>query len=415
MLFTDASDEHWSLIVMQDTKENVERAVAGKEVDVLELQPKPMIFLSGKFAGSQKGWHVSHKEMYPIVHAFKRLNYLLVGHPRKVQVFTDHKNLRDILRPKSASHASHATRLQRWAWTFQEADIRVHHVPGEQNFLADLMTRWGAGEKAPTEKIGDMVERDNTQTEKSVNQAINQVEQHAMNRINRTVTVVRRVNTRTGNKRKQSRLQDQLRELDEARISFVAPMKKGKFEKLTEKEILEGQKEYLPKSRRPTGSSLAKKKGKIIIPEPLVTRLIVHHHIAEMHPSFAQEKRQLKQRYHFDLPKGMKIEDLLNRIRNRCLHCDRHPKLVRTPLNITELAESTNEILHSDYLYVNKHGYILTLMDSLSRKTYLKFCPAPTAEYVVDALLEWRAAFTLNKDFVLVTDNGSQQLIFGHQ
>ena len=50
-----------------------------------------MIFLSGKFTKSQMNWHVSHKEMYPIVHALKRLNYLLLGHPDKVKVFTDQK------------------------------------------------------------------------------------------------------------------------------------------------------------------------------------------------------------------------------------------------------------------------------------------------------------------------------------
>ena len=111
MLFTDASDDHWSMVVMQDEQENVKKAVAGDTVDVYQLQPRPMMFLSGKFAGSQLRWHVSHKEMYPIVHAFHRLHYLLVGHMRNVVVFTDHKNLVDILRPKSTKHASHSFRL----------------------------------------------------------------------------------------------------------------------------------------------------------------------------------------------------------------------------------------------------------------------------------------------------------------
>ena len=161
ILFTDASDEHWSLIVMQDKKENVDRAVQGTEVDVFELKPKPMIFLSGKFSKSQCNWHVSHKEMYPIVHAFKRLNYLLLGHPSRVKVFTDHKNLKDILRPQTADHASHSTRLHRWALTFQEANIRVYHVPGEQNFLADLMTRWGTKEK-PKVNLAEKEQGDRT-------------------------------------------------------------------------------------------------------------------------------------------------------------------------------------------------------------------------------------------------------------
>ena len=98
---------------------------------------------------------------------------------------------------------------------------------------------------------------------------------------------------------------------------------------------------------------------------------------------------------------------MLKRLANRCLHCDRRPKLVRTPLGSAELAKELGEILHSDYLYVNKHGYILTLVDSLSRKTWPKHCERATADNVVDIVLEWRAAFGLRDQFVLVTDNGS--------
>ena len=412
MLFTDASDEHWSLVVMQDTKENVERATAGSEVDVFELKPKPMMFLSGKFTKSEMNWHVSHKEMYPIVHAFKRLNYLLLGHPGKVKVFTDHKNLKDILRPQTADHASHSTRLHRWALTFQEANIRVYHVPGEQNFLADLMTRWGA--KDPDKVDAKAIPgRQPEEAAESVETAAKHIEQQAVLNARRIViepaeTTVRRVETRRQKKRKRGdRYLEQLKELDEGRVSFTSPLFQGRFLKLTEAEILEAQKKDLPEKYKPKGEELAKRKGKIIIPESIVTRFLLHNHVAELHPSFAQEKKTVLQRYHFQLSEGTKVETLLQRLRNRCLHCDRHPKLLRTPLNITELAEKPNEILHSDYLYVNKHGYILTLVDSLSRKTYLKYCPAPTAEHVVDALLDWRAAFNLNKDFVLVSDNGS--------
>ena len=146
LLFTDASDHFWSLVVMQCTQDNLKSAFneEGKLTDVYKLKPRPMMFLSGKFQSNQAKWHISNKELFPIIHAFARLNYLLVGHPRNVHVFTDHANLVDILRPKKAKNASYAQRLNRWGMLLQWASIVVHHLKGEWNFVADLLTRWGA-------------------------------------------------------------------------------------------------------------------------------------------------------------------------------------------------------------------------------------------------------------------------------
>ena len=73
-------------------------------------------------------------------------------------------------------------------------------------------------------------------------------------------------------------------------------MFQGRFLKLTEAEILEAQKKDLPEKLRPKGEELAKRKGKVIIPESIVTRFLLHNHVAELHPSFAQEKKTVLQR-----------------------------------------------------------------------------------------------------------------------
>ena len=101
------------------------------------------------------------------------------------------------------------------------------------------------------------------------------------------------------------------------------------------------------------------------------------------------------------------IKDLVETIRRKCLHCQRVPRMVRRPKEMTFLARQPNEILHSDYVYLNQHGYLLTLMDNFSGKTYLKYAESPTAKIVATALMEWRGHFSFEKDFMLVTDNGS--------
>ena len=408
LLFTDASDSYWSLVVMQCTQENLKNAFDenGKLTDIYQLKPRPLMFLSGKFQGNQAKWHISNKELFPIIHAFARLNYLMVGHPRNVHVFTDHANLVDILRPKKARNASYAQRLNRWGMLLQWACIIVHHLKGEWNFVADLLTRWGAYVQVNRVKIEWQFPKD-------------------IDRINfqdllqkklvkgQALTAERLVNVRRTKKESKkekrtrtSRLAKQLQQMDEGRISFQCPLYKKEFKKIKLADIRNAQNEELPEEKRPNTGPLYKKEGKLVIPNSLVTRLILHHHIAEQHPSPTAEFKMLMNEYAFTLKPG-DVRDMVELQHERCLHCDRVPKLIRTPLNITELAKNTGEILHADYLYINKSGYILTLVDSLSRKTWLKYCTTASADNVVDIVMEWRSAFGLVPGFLLVTDNAS--------
>ena len=98
---------------------------------------------------------------------------------------------------------------------------------------------------------------------------------------------------------------------------------------------------------------------------------------------------------------------MVTALRRKCLHCQRVPRVVRRPYNLTDIADAPGKILHSDYLYINQKGYILVLMDNLSGKVLLEYSPKCTADTVVKALNLWRAHFTLVDNFTLITDNGS--------
>ena len=100
-------------------------------------------------------------------------------------------------------------------------------------------------------------------------------------------------------------------------------------------------------------------------------------------------------------------EQVLRRLRNGCLHCQRRPKILPRPLKLTDLGQQPREVLLSDFLYVNVHGYLLTILDSLSRKIFLKFCKIPNVDIVVQGLMEFRAHYNLSDEFLLITDNGS--------
>eukprot|EP00924_Labyrinthula_sp_SR-Ha-C_P006151 maker-scaffold_54-snap-gene-1.26-mRNA-1 protein AED:0.30 eAED:0.34 QI:0/0/0/0.5/0/0/2/0/749 len=140
ILVTDASDKYHSAILFQARQEE-----RGK--DLLKKTVYPMMFLSGKFDASQLVWGICHKELYPIIRTFNKLSYLLPFHPTAVQVYTDHLNLKAILRGGSKINHGHLNRLQRWMLILQHVLVDIHHVDGDSNIFADMLTRWAA----PTE------------------------------------------------------------------------------------------------------------------------------------------------------------------------------------------------------------------------------------------------------------------------
>lgn len=108
----------------------------------------PLYFLSGKFKGPQLNWHISSKECWPILWAFKRFDWLFQGHPNEIRDFCDHPNLVSILHPsgKQAENKNTLSRLYRWGVILSEFSYTIQHVPGEFNVFADLLTRWGVRE-----------------------------------------------------------------------------------------------------------------------------------------------------------------------------------------------------------------------------------------------------------------------------
>eukprot|EP00924_Labyrinthula_sp_SR-Ha-C_P008697 snap_masked-scaffold_104-processed-gene-0.10-mRNA-1 protein AED:0.68 eAED:0.70 QI:0/0/0/0.5/1/1/2/0/148 len=96
------------------------------------------------------------------------------------------------------------------------------------------------------------------------------------------------------------------------------------------------------------------------------------------------------------------------KFRKQYLHCQKAVNLVNKPFNLTKLAIKTRQILLSDYLYLSKNeGYLLTLIDSLSRVTVLLHCKSANAENVVKILCKFHSFYELDENFLLVSDQGS--------
>ena len=142
-LFTDASEHHYGCVLTQVSPENRHKPIAEQDHEPLEL-------LSGTFRGAETRWSINCKEAYAILHATRACKHLL-ARPRCFSIFCDHLNLKHIFSNKmSKVRQSKSTmdRLARWAWELDALPYKLVIIPGIQNTIADMMSRWGSGSRA---------------------------------------------------------------------------------------------------------------------------------------------------------------------------------------------------------------------------------------------------------------------------
>eukprot|EP00924_Labyrinthula_sp_SR-Ha-C_P013283 snap_masked-scaffold_45-processed-gene-1.3-mRNA-1 protein AED:0.73 eAED:0.74 QI:0/0/0/1/1/1/2/0/758 len=363
-IFMDASISFWAFILT--SCENANPAEEGYDKTIDEQIHAPLFFLSGKFQGPQLGWHISAKELYSLVHVFKRFPYLILGQDKRLTVYTDHKNLVYILHPEWNPKTAYLDRLYRWSLLFQQVDMTIRHVPGNKNVLADLISRWGNPDYLPNKNQTDTVEESALGLAALAEGAFSE------------------------------------KKLDKGRISFLNPFYTHSWDKVNYSEVREAQKKAgIIRDTESNEVDLKYEGDKLIILEPLVARLILHNHLASNHSSIKEEERTLSS-FKFTLPRKTSVLDIIKKVRDNYMHCGARPKLIRRSLNMSRLSRVPREIIHADFLYINKFIHYLVFTDNVTRKIYLKHCTSDTAEVVATALLE----FVLD-GFTLYTDNGS--------
>ena len=98
----------------------------------------PIQFISKQLNGYQRNWHVSEKELYSCIWGCEKFEKYLIGKP--FELFTDHKNLEGLFKRHKRKNDSN-NKLSRWLLRLQHLDFVAKYLPGEQNFLADFLSR----------------------------------------------------------------------------------------------------------------------------------------------------------------------------------------------------------------------------------------------------------------------------------
>ena len=102
---------------------------------------KPIAFYSRKLNSAQKNYTTGEREMLSIVETLRAYRNILLGH--EIVIFTDHKNLvNDRTRHESA-------RIQRWIWLLEEFGPKFQYLKGEDNPVADALSRLDKSEPNP--------------------------------------------------------------------------------------------------------------------------------------------------------------------------------------------------------------------------------------------------------------------------
>eukprot|EP00924_Labyrinthula_sp_SR-Ha-C_P004239 maker-scaffold_3-snap-gene-18.45-mRNA-1 protein AED:0.36 eAED:0.40 QI:0/0/0/1/0/0.33/3/0/1135 len=509
LLITDASGMFFSSILMQaDTPQ--------RDRKLMEKRVVPMMFFSGKFQDTQTRWGIVHKELYPIVKTFNRLSYLLPFHPTPIQVYTDHLNLRAIIKGGSKINHGHLNRLQRWILTLQQADVELHHIKGEDNVFADMLSRWAATPEREKQRIASIrimraaIRRDRRESDASLGPQLSltsrerkyfrrmfkhpsetdegldrwtpledkhpdsdpessvaefsdpwyesdginhglrpdggleiKVERPSLEEEYSRLALVDTESTvsldeigtwvssqivksdhssskeikievpRVGldvivselrlspKKQKEKLTYERMRALDKDRISCLNPYYQGDWKRISEKELLDAQKQ----EALGDGIKISEEEGRIMIPKSLFERQLVHVHLANRHGSRVQDVAEVR-RFRWIIPAGYGVSgncDAGIKIKLNSLA----PKLIKTNLRLVTEARRPKEVLVADFLYINAKGYILVITDAFSRFCFLHYAPRADAGTVVRALSKFHTYWRLEVEFTLVTDRGS--------
>eukprot|EP00924_Labyrinthula_sp_SR-Ha-C_P002389 snap_masked-scaffold_16-processed-gene-2.6-mRNA-1 protein AED:1.00 eAED:1.00 QI:0/-1/0/0/-1/1/1/0/2052 len=361
-IFCDACDRFYSLFISQSSEVVDVSNPFASNFRVIAMN-------SGAFTGSSLKWHISCKELYPVMIAIKKYPFYLRYNAREKILFTDHNNLVRILNPKEIKLKAHASRLSRWAMEFMEVNIVAHHLCGYKNIPADCLSRWL--NPRYREEVEEVI----------LQRAIFQEEE------------------------RESEL-DFWRMLDDLHVSPRHPgsynLIDNGWQVIDEKFIFDLQKRDMKEL-----TELYKEEDKLFITKSLLPTIIFHTHILFNHGSKKKEIKFIKDNYILSKKVNQVFNEALTRFHKQCMHCQKPSLIVRRPLNITSWGSRAGEVLLSDFLYVNSKGWILTLVDSFTRTTILRYCAKATTDKVVSILWDWHSHFQLLPNFVLVTDRGS--------
>jgi len=374
-VFTDASAEHWAGVVTQTAPDQL-------VLPVVDQRHEPLAFVSGHFDASQRNWPTIEKEGFGVKETIVRCSYLLQRQDG-FHLYTDHRNLTYIFSADvqvADGRKQAAERLERWATTLRRYNYAIHHVDGEQNVTADLLSRWGASPVAGA-SVRDRGDGPVATEGTTVVPAFAAVARHVSDGLDASTMTLFSVE------------------------DLPTPAEIG----AAQQQLLRDQPSFLTQHGLHVGEDglLVDTAERVFVPDVRLLRLrmlIVAHQGPAAHRGSDVTYANLKDRFTWP-----RMREEVGRFCHNCLQClkSKGGKTVPRPLLQTLHASSVNEWIHFDFIYIraltpdapHPYTYVLALMDNFSR--FVELVPAASAdtEVVAMALLDWFKRFGVVKNW----------------
>lgn len=96
----------------------------------------PICYYSCKFLSHQRNYSTIEKECLALLLALRKFNFFIYDSPHEVEVQTDHNPIKFIHKMQNSNQ-----RLMRWALELQDYNIKISHIRGKDNIIADTLSR----------------------------------------------------------------------------------------------------------------------------------------------------------------------------------------------------------------------------------------------------------------------------------
>ena len=96
----------------------------------------PCAFISKSMSQTQRNYDTGDRELLAIIRALEEWRHYIQGSPHTTTIYSDHANLGYFKLPQTLS-----PRQARWALYISEFDLKLVHIPGSKNILADALSR----------------------------------------------------------------------------------------------------------------------------------------------------------------------------------------------------------------------------------------------------------------------------------
>jgi len=112
-------------------------AVGACLYQIEDEQQRLIVYQSRKLSGLKKRYEVHDKELLVIVKALQDWRPYLAGTEKPIQIYTDHKNLRNFVTTKQLNWWQVC-----WAEQLVNYEFQIHYKKGNENSEADALSRW---------------------------------------------------------------------------------------------------------------------------------------------------------------------------------------------------------------------------------------------------------------------------------